>query len=401
MVSIEFDSSHIDRFIKIVYGTKNELIDSDSYLRKFIEFNGTDGCINIIKNKYELIYFRFVNEKWTFYGDRKFLPKKWQLKLFQPILVNLDKNLAYLGAYFNGNLRIIYTEDIDGRISTMYPCDYCVANFKNNTQTNIINGYYYQKPLEYKDILMITNKGIVYFNSSSCIDMIISLLKLNLVGIETSSVISVLPKNIMDIIIKDFDSRKNSLLLNKPNNLYSNIFNQIKINDNDFYCKKITIFNNKIIEILALNCAPNYQSIINFVDNLKNDFITELQQLYRWFRKHPVEKKLVFSTYNDHGYTVLLNKMHQKISSLEDEKILNKFWIPQKKIIDMFNENIDVYNNIGFTMDLVSAIKYRSQFANIVYHIFTLSNKKIEKNNFYPFKIFSPYLFILEHILNQ
>lgn len=72
-----------------------------------------------------------------------------------------------------------------------------------------------------------------------------------------------------------------------------------------------------------------------------------------------------------------------------------------KKIIDMFNENIDVYSNIGFTMDLVSAIKYRSQFANIVYHIFTLSNKKTEKNNFYPFKIFSPYLFILEHILNQ
>ncbi|BCS83067.1 hypothetical protein QLL95_gp1056 [Cotonvirus japonicus] len=388
-----YNIDNINKFIRLAYGTKQELMDEKSYLNELINFNGNNNKINIVLDKSDLIYLCFdynINE-WVINVSKNF--NKNVYYCIYDATKNLDKNLEYL-AMINPEtikLNILYTIDYDEKYSLMYPCDYFVADYTTDTIISRQRTYGY---LSYENLLILTNTCIILLNSTSPLDMITSTVQISFNHNTIQQIINTISINnssLIKNILKKYTNNLIKLSYQKPDKNYTQIFNLIEDIQNDYFEKNIDIFNIHTTFILNRYPKKTQEEFYNFIDNVKNDFITEINSLYHRFRKYPQERHEMYNLFPNSGYTTIIKNIHKYyMNHCKD----NHTTIDCDKIKNMFENSFDENHNL--ISNIFCAIRTRSFYLKSMIHLMRKSN-----DLYFPFKIFSPYLFIMEHLMKQ
>uniref|UniRef100_A0A6C0CAI7 Uncharacterized protein n=1 Tax=viral metagenome TaxID=1070528 RepID=A0A6C0CAI7_9ZZZZ len=199
-----------------------------------------------------------------------------------------------------------------------------------------------------------------------------------------------------EIYIKKFYDMLSILKKNICADNFVHIFNKFCINDNAYY--------NRQIENLSDNLRQTFNATDKtyfylFMDNVQSTIIDELLMIYHRCILFPHEKEML-ETCNIQKKIIsslltIINAIH------EQYKKSNKKRVEKADIQNLLDDN-------SLMNCLVEIISNRSVLMNIMYDIFliTKSNKiaakKIKgiKCTFFPLKVFSVELFILEHLLD-
>jgi hypothetical protein len=236
---------------------------------------------------------------------------------------------------------------------------------------------------------------IILDNPSECIDFIFFIL---ISGRSFSHIVELIGHWMSQTDYQYFVENIKSIQSIKPKEQYSRIYNLYRNHDRKYFDRKMTNFQENVIRILNnfenLSTDPFEISMAKFIDRVKIDLSVELNTVYQRLRYFPQERNLLYRTYPDHPYVKLIKMIH--IHYLDDKRIVN---INAMEILHFFNK---VDANV-----LIDAVATRSELFEFMYerYLGTVANnvapKYNTKHNYFPFKVFSPILFLMEHLSNQ
>lgn len=241
---------------------------------------------------------------------------------------------------------------------------------------------------EPNDYIMMTKYGLLHVNPPSEIDMMMSFLMYHTEKVS------------MKFFINRFFGMKNNPCINfltklkklntvHPNNEYKNIFHLVQTHENAYFNRFMTHFQAEIVQLIN-STDTEWKQSQNFGKNLKKDFAYEITNLYHRLLLFPHEKEMLYQRYPHHPYIELL-QMIFKTGCYHYESVYR------------FLEHSKTRK---FQLLLINAIGRRSKIFDFYYNLYLNSNRtKIhlvypDTFNYFPFRIFSPYLFLMEHIIN-
>jgi len=202
-----------------------------------------------------------------------------------------------------------------------------------------------------------------------------------------------------EIYIKKFYDMILMLKKNKCADTFTSIFDQYRTNDNIYYERQIQNLSNNLRKIFS---ASNDICFYIFLDNVKETIIDELLMIYYRCILFPHEKNIL----KRHAESRIMLKniispLLIIIDAIHHKYMTKKLVLKKSDIQSLFIDD----TMMGY---LVEIINNRSILMNIMYKIFLdtkcdkIPAKKIKgiKCAFFPFKVFSAELFILEHLLD-
>lgn len=205
----------------------------------------------------------------------------------------------------------------------------------------------------------------------------------------------------------------------EPKKEYCEIYELFNKNDKEYFDSKLKQFQKSVINLfyrLETSFGSNnthhigtgngdyslaqryYVScfVSEFSNDLKKNLASELDAFYHRLRLFPNERKELYKYYGNHPYVKLIKTVHtnfQKNYTKGDR-------ITPERIYDMMGVTIS-------STILVEALTSRSELFVPVYNLFLKSKEnniqpKFKTNyNYFPFKIFSTNLFVMENMLNN
>jgi hypothetical protein len=189
---------------------------------------------------------------------------------------------------------------------------------------------------------------------------------------------------------------------------YSNVYKYIKDYDPVYYETKMNTFKNEITQFIhhldLIKGAELVNFLLDFCDNLKNDFLFEMKCIYHRFRLYPSERIAIYKKYDNHPYIKLTKMIHKDyLSKYKDDLTFNKMVtnLIEKLIFKTVN-NVLYNDNINL---IVSGLTNRRELFCPVYECLIDTRKtgiqaKFKNGyDYFPFKIFSIQLFMMEHVL--
>lgn len=296
------------------------------------------------------------------------------------------------------------------------------AYYENNTKIGNFNNIF----------IPTKENGIICLNSSLMSDMVVNFMKINDPN-HIQFILEILTntndkqpnflcsdnqennfKHILTMtpfltILNNLETEINRIKNSSPKHTFSKIHALLITDNKDFYLSKILIFQQNVSAIINLYISISNFSINNinkhlcdFIINFRKEFSIELCIIYHYLRVYPQERVRIYGKNANNSYIKLIKLIHRYYIQYKKS---NKKSVEIDDIIDIFTTNVmDKYCNI--TQLIKDAVSQRSYIILQLYESFVnVTNNKIKpkyhtNNNYYPFKIFSPYLFIMEHILD-
>uniref|UniRef100_A0A6C0LQS0 Uncharacterized protein n=1 Tax=viral metagenome TaxID=1070528 RepID=A0A6C0LQS0_9ZZZZ len=185
-------------------------------------------------------------------------------------------------------------------------------------------------------------------------------------------------------------SNKLKIIENSPPIIdYTIVYSLMNIHDNSYITNKMPIFKKEVQTYLG-KIGNDQDSLINFCKSLKKNILLELFYIYHRFRLYPSEALLLQKEQSKHPFF--------KIQKLLEEEYVCKIKLENIYEIIFRNDNVEL---------LKDYLKKRHLFLSPMYRAFLhTKNEKIKplfhsNNNYYPMKIFSAEIFIMEHLLQS
>nr|URM62290.1 hypothetical protein [Mimivirus sp.] len=126
-------------------------------------------------------------------------------------------------------------------------------------------------------------------------DLFLSTLQISNNRNDVEKVINVLSSdkynNYFNPIINDYRNLIKSTSNIIPNEIYSQIFTELRLSDTDYHKINFTKFSENMLDILIKSQNHNINKIlIDLISGFRKDFVCELTQLYHRFRCYPHER---------------------------------------------------------------------------------------------------------------
>ncbi|AYV85276.1 MAG: hypothetical protein Satyrvirus9_2 [Satyrvirus sp.] len=398
----------INQFCEITYCSIHDFF-CDSY-KFLVNLLPEDFCtsqhIPIVTNvnKSNLVYFKYDLEKklWKLFYDNQneFLADLYDE--FQIIESRLEKQNKYFAIMVDGHLQLLkyVTPHKD-----VYYYNFFHSYFDIKNRKIVLNTFCRESDLyvsiiysieefvdQFNDIMIPTKESIICLNPTSYTDSIFAVAK-----ISQNATDKFTPK-----IIQNFKTVFGMVKNLSPIQEYKQIYYYFSINDKEYYSTKIVKFQTELLEIFkkfdACDKLDDQKAFITkFVADFKRDFLIELSIIYHRLRHFPHERIHIYREYGRHPVIKLIKMVHEKYGGN---------YITIDNISKLFNCNSGtIFEYDNFTTAFVNAAKYRSSIFVPMYFEFFNSLKKgtkpkyNTKYNYFPFKIFSPNIFIMEHML--
>lgn len=426
MLEIIFDSTFVDSLIILKYQNNPIHFPSnishfpspyDQYIPALISVD--KKCIFFLAYNYQknnsILYHS--NEEWNDLQNLTWINDIYNIIIncsflgnsYLGVVVNNKPSLLLFYApnkEMNNNI-ICYNDNTE--IYLEWNCYSYVDKLNNcalvKSNTNLINDPFnnsydcYRVPN--KDIIFVTNEGLLSFNSTSTNNFIIYLLKScksfdNYYNVIKNSFIK---EPLIDICYKI----KNLIYL-PPKIEYSKIFNLFKIHDNKYFNDKITVFNKNVIGMLY-NFETIYDNqseylypthIGSLMYSVKKDLMIEICLLHRRLNIFLNEKKAFYDKFPNSPYIILFDKFNDTLK--------NNIHINSKELCELYESDDDNLRIDEISQLLLETVKYRSNVFVFMYKQYLKTKNKNRNNNkinnYFPFKVFSSNLFILDHILS-
>ena len=443
MATLVYSPSIINSYISYIYTSREELdINSENCIFNYVPFylydeGQTDKNIDIQIipdidiNHICVVMFDTNMNMWKIYhGEIKLQIEDINFSLcLANFSVNLAKDSIYLAVLYKNSVYCIQSINKNGKIDNFW--------FPESYYYDAKNSSIYQKQYlsDHSNKYIVSNqrlfskfnniialgkeKGLIYLNPANSIDLIFCL-----ISAPTTNYIEEISTILASKIYKEstfhaFEDFIDKILLMKsinPKPGYGIVHKYFHKNDKIYFENKIKTFQKNVMDILEHIKCISYSDlapfIAKFVSNLKQDICLELSIVYHRFRHFPKEREIIYHKYGNNSYVKILKYIHQKY--LEKYKCTGAFIDPTIISDILFSPSIDkttgrksdpyiIYNER--TSLLVDALQHRSELFGSEYELFLNSQKNNikpkykTKYNYYPFKIFSPNLFIMEHLL--
>lgn len=289
------------------------------------------------------------------------------------------------------------------------------ANYINFAKKSVLSTVpeHRLKPINYAnycDIIVQSKTGLIHINSQSEFDMIMYIARY---GNDVRSCIN-LSQNMCTLnpLVKYVIFRINQcfkgLQLLNPKSDYTMIFNSIKDNDIEYYNLKMDGFKTSIMEIFANHCksSDNDGTFLGaFIDTFKRELAIELSVVYHRLWHYPHERTALTNHYCNHPYIELIKMIEDRFTSKNDG-IFN--FVNSQHAYDILTviPNQSSQEDYDLTKLIQNAITHRSELFNYAYDLYKkttsddIQPKVNTRNVYYPFKIFSPALYVMEHLLS-
>ena len=402
MFQIIYDPILINSFISTMYFGKKDVLNSKSAFYEILDLDPveTNFCFPVIPGdyKYNLFYLSFDQaiKKWNFYHSNKYyVPNSSDIEiLLFECMDDLDENdKGYIGVRKNGKGYLFIRFDNESR------------TYMNHEFDNWID--FGQQLENYNDIIIPTVKGLAHLNSKSTMDLIFSTITFMKTKEDVDGIIKILVSDDyyqnLEPTIQNLRANIQKIKSTDPKPAYSQFYQKFKDNDSEYFQEKMASFQKEVVDIFQLMEGLNQKhemakTISNFISNLKKDLSREISTVYHRLRHFPHERLALYRAYPDHPYVKLIKMIHCRY--LENKDFISDLNICA--FLEKSDINLVVYDEK--TQLVVQALATRSELFTFMYeqYLDTLS-KKIKpkyntKYNYFPFKVFSPYLFIIEYI---
>ena len=421
----------INSFISFAYCNKSELVKgAKNSIQEIVPLNYLgDGRLPMIVNveKNVLCYLKF--DKWR---------KDWILYHMMDDFVcdiilptDLKTDHSYLAVLIDKKFDIIQSIDSKGIASLVgnhgfYGPDLYMFFKKSDTCYNY--NMYIQDPFEkFNNIFVINaNGGVVYLNSVSYLDLILSTMNAASTYEQTQAVFDVLLSSEYHqhllTTFKNFQDVFENVQKVNPLTSYGQIYQYFNINDKEYYNTKMKIFRSEVVKLFSdfKQSSPHQLSkfYANFINNLKKDICLELSIVYHRLRHFSQERDVIYNKYRNHPYIKLIKMIHQKYLETKSKIDLSinlarvpcchktRTFISTDVVEKILFGGSDLIIYTEFTSMLLLAIKQRNELFVPMYELYLNSTKNgvkpkyNTKYNYFPFKIFSAKLFVMEHMLN-
>jgi hypothetical protein len=362
-----------------------------------LDFAYCENKIPFVRNaNRSLLYFTeydFVNKKWIYYhcnpnhSDDKIILDEYKKKESNKYFCILrDELIPFLTIESD-------TISFNSRVCEFYdPCESMSV---------------------FSDIFVFDNNGaIVHINPSSYFDLIFATIRTNNNFANTKNMFQVFFSEENELFLENaktnFNADFGKVSKIKPMPDYVSIHGLFMNHDKEYYDNKMQTFNDEVMQFLnEFNEAYKTPTgivdfVTKFIYGVKKDIMLEICTVYHRFINFPKERILLFKRYPNHPFVKLLKIVHKQYEDggkiyLDAEHVGNLFQSKENDYV--------IYNEI--THLLSESIKTRSQLFVPVYSLYLESQKKHikpkykTKYNYFPFKVFSAKLFILEHLMNM
>lgn len=405
MSKIVFDPVIVNASIKRIYCDKFDIIQYLNHnLVELCFYNDPyEHCVPVVPcNDVKTFFLIKIDDKksCTFYHAN--LDWLTDDNLVKCLLDEIDfSDCQFISAYGiipNNELEIIHY---------VYPNDKNRANFYSYYYLDLDNNNIYQKTkcadtgfyeyqilqkTDYDNLLVACRDGMIYLNSENFTDLIFYTM------------------NQKNDLSKKYNINMNAALFNLKNMIkaiqektpkenYAWIHHFFQINDNQYYTKKINHFQSKIISIFKDIHEKDHFDLQRFANLFCRDMIHEIYLIYHRWRCYPSERLEMYHKFPEHPYIKLIKMVHQLYLDTKNH-------ITVDFILSRIQQNKYFVHYDDFIITLIEAASSRSELfvdAYGAYHS-TKQSKIIPKyyckTDYYPFKIFSVGLFLMEHMLS-
>ena len=314
----------------------------------------------------------------------------------------ISKEDNYLGIVDNNScflIQCVFTPPKQGYHFVYAFCRHC---FDTDNKQMYTRSYGTDSKLDiypmdnFSNIFIPNTDKIICLNSTSPLDLIFSSIHLGSYGQTICNALYYVNR-----LSKNFRNELNIIHDMKPDNIYNQIYQYIYHNDCDYFKQKMANMKAEISKIfaqfrIAFEIKPNIQTQTKFIANLVNNFRKELAielcLVYHRFRHFPHERLSINQKYSHNPFIKLVKLVHQNY--LGSRKFVRSDDIAQIFYGTMINSEL---------INLREAIQKRQQLFVPLYLEY---QNTIQKNikpkyqisyNYFPLKVFSPYLFIMGH----
>nr|WBF70854.1 hypothetical protein [Megavirus caiporensis] len=395
MFDIEFDPYFAYRIFKLAYCNTTEFYKNDSPIRYLFDINNSVICTMPFDINFTIfLWYNNNKNKWTITHSTNSSKRQNEIKKWANALNNIDKQFIYIFQYCkNKNIKNLCVFDT---ISGIFSCE----------------NYNYVRELT-SNFLCITRNSIIYFNSGYFMDLFLSTLQISNNRDDIEKIINVLSSDIynnyFDPILNDYHNLMESTSNIIPNEIYSQIFTELRLSDTNYHKINFVKFSKNMLNILIESQNNNINKVlIDLISNFRKDFVRELTQLYHRFRCYPHERLIMYKKHPNHGYTFLLKQIHnyycaygQKINDIIVSDILSEQ-------LDPFSSSNSTHfcDKNDFLRFTINAISNRSEYMTSYHEIYCVTQwsdkkPKYECKPYFPFKIYSCNIFIIEHMFNN
>ncbi|XWV25200.1 hypothetical protein QJ856_gp0572 [Tupanvirus deep ocean] len=432
MIQFIYDPAIINSFISTAYCATGDLVqDENSIIQKLLDIvyfpyplnSRTSFVHGNDKNYLFYLVFDTKQNKWLFYHRNYLLQielttgtssNTHDLYKYIESLIRcrvVTKTKKYMGVIKNNNtINIINVLDESGKSiidNDLYSIGPGCVDFKNKFYYSLGSNINFEN---YRNIIIPTRTGLVHINPQSDVEMIFSVMRIGKNKPQITDLVNVLVSNEYadntQIVFDKLKLRFKMIQSMKPKTEYSKIYQLYDQHDKEYYNMKMQIFQKNVIDIFtkAINHDENNigNFVSDFINSFKFDLAFELSIVYHRLRHFPQERVKLFRTYPNHPYVKLLKmiqddyiKNHKRLRNFINADIISKMFEVNNMIIhDEFYETI------------IQAVTRRSELFVFMYELYleSVANnvrpKYKTKYNYFPFKIFSPTLFAMDHMLN-
>ena len=185
-----------------------------------------------------------------------------------------------------------------------------------------------------------------------------------------------------------------------PKEFYKLIHQLFKNHDNQYYQKKIKIFQAQAI--CDFNNFDNFDAVPNslqysiFIEAFNRNLVSEIYFVYHRWRCFPNERLAIYQKYPNHAYVKLIKLIHQHFLKTNNPITIES----------LFKLIYESSSSLSYLSLLLEAIKTRSELFTESYYLYLntsrtgIKPKYKLKHNYYPFQIFSFHLFLIEHLFD-
>lgn len=424
MFQITYDPRLLNSLISTIYFGDGEIENSSSKINNDLIDLDFFSPVILGRDKINLFYLSFdrIIQKWRFYHFNEYWDFLFDnediLLMFSDYKDCLEKNIkGYMGVFKDQRISMLYYLDNTGNPYFNSNFDTWIDFRKNilfikKEINNILDTY--EKPIEnYNDIIIPIYNGLLHLNPKSVNDLIFSSLTIfncNQNIDETMKIfISDNYYRHLEPTIQCFKANIQKIQFIKPKSFYSEIYKLIMENDKKYFDGKMKQFQKQVITIFKNleKFGPDKKELManvisDFIINLKNDFAKEISIIYHRLRHYPNERLALYKKYPNHPYIKLIKMVHQFYKKESFKYITN---IEIHTFLEKSDINFIIYDEK--TSLIMDTIMHRSELFVFMYNQYlNTTAQKIKpkyqiKYNYFPFKVFSPYLFIMEHILTR
>ncbi|XWV26459.1 hypothetical protein QJ857_gp0610 [Tupanvirus soda lake] len=438
MIQFIYNPAIINSFISTAYCATGDLVkDENSIIQKLLDivyyrypWNSRTTFVHG-SNKDYLFYLVFDTKqnKWLFYHRNPFWEKTKTIKSVMHMndikeyvesLIYCDtivKTYQYMGFIVQNenNIDIINIINQEGNsiiANEIYPIGISYVDFDNKTyHLNGTNPFFQN----YSDMIIPTRTGLVHINPKSDVEMLLSVMRIGKSQSHVRDLVNVLVSkeyaDNMQVVFYKLKMRFERIQSMRPKIEYSKIYQLFDEHDKEYYNMKMKTFQKSIIDTFqqAKNvfslCSNNNDMgifVSDFVNSFKFDLAFELSIVYHRLRHFPQERVKLYRKYPNHPYVKLL-KMIQDIYVKNHKRSRNFINVD---IISKMLEKDNMIINDEFSEIIIQAVSRRSELFVYMYNLYLESvSKNVKpkyktKYNYFPFKIFSPTLFAMDHMLN-